>query len=194
MGKVTVTLEQNGWTTRAAINVIGGCRPSIIGRDLMHELGLMLVQAPTEQRVHKIYSQTESAEQTEDHLDDWQRHFGKHFYQLFYRVGRIRNYEVQAEFFKNSVPVQQMGRRVPIIFVKLTLESRELNNQFHKTKYQMPNIDELIVSDIGQTISKRNKRDAFLTTMDLTYAYGQLPLNENTSQRCNFSLVGGCST
>ena len=27
--------------------------------------------------------------------------------------------------------------------------------------------------------------------MDLTYAYGQLPLNENTSKHCNFSLVGG---
>ena len=30
--------------------------------------------------------------------------------------------------------------------------------------------------------------------MDLTYAYGQLPLNENTSKHCNFSLVGGHST
>ena len=34
----------------------------------------------------------------------------------------------------------------------------------------------------------------FFTTMDLTYAYGQLTLNENTSQHCNFSLVGGRST
>ena len=30
--------------------------------------------------------------------------------------------------------------------------------------------------------------------MDLTYAYGQLPLNENTSKHCNFFLVGGRST
>ena len=30
--------------------------------------------------------------------------------------------------------------------------------------------------------------------MDLTYAYGQLPLNKNTSKHCNFFLVGGCST
>ena len=32
MGKMVVTFQSNGWTTRAAINVIGGCRPSIIGR------------------------------------------------------------------------------------------------------------------------------------------------------------------
>ena len=30
--------------------------------------------------------------------------------------------------------------------------------------------------------------------MDLTYAHGQLPLNETTSKQCNFSLVGGRST
>ena len=30
--------------------------------------------------------------------------------------------------------------------------------------------------------------------MDLTYAFGQLPLNLETSVHCNFSLVGGKST
>ena len=30
--------------------------------------------------------------------------------------------------------------------------------------------------------------------MDLTYAYGQLPLNTETSLQCNFSLIGGHST
>ena len=34
----------------------------------------------------------------------------------------------------------------------------------------------------------------FFSSMDLTYAYGQLLLNENTSKHCNFSLVGGRST
>ena len=54
LGKMIVTLQSNGWTTNATIKVIGGCRPSIIGRDLMPELGLMLVQAPVEQGVHNI--------------------------------------------------------------------------------------------------------------------------------------------
>ena len=77
--------------------------------------------------------------------------------------------------------------------VKLALESRELNKQVHKNKYQMPNIEEL-VGTIGQLISEKKQGDVYFTTMDLMYAYGQLPLSEETSVHCNFSLVGGRST
>ena len=77
--------------------------------------------------------------------------------------------------------------------VKLALESRELKTEVHKNKYQMPNIEELM-DIVGQTISERKQGDVFFSTMDLTYAYGQLPLSESTSKHCNFSLVGGRST
>ena len=77
--------------------------------------------------------------------------------------------------------------------VKLALESRELNKQVHKNKYQMPNIEELM-DTVGQTISERKPGDVYFSTMDLTYAYGQLPLSPETSVQCNFSLVGGKST
>ena len=76
--------------------------------------------------------------------------------------------------------------------VKLALESGELNKQVHKNKYQMPNIEELM-DLVGQTISEWKQMDVFFTNMDLTYAYGQLPLNADTSQHCNFSLVRGLS-
>ena len=233
LGKMQVTLHSNGWTSSADINVIGGCRPSIIGRDLMPALGLMLVQAPPTEGVNSIHSQ-EGTVETDNDLDHWQKHFSKQFHHLFRRVGRIRNYKVEAEFFKNLTPIQQKGRRVPITLqekvdkeidkllkqghiqkldecsdkyfvspivitvkkdgsVKLELESRELNKQVHKNKYQMPNIEELM-DIVGQTISEHKQGDVFFTTMDLTYAYGQLPLNENTSKHCKFSLVGGRST
>ena len=220
LGKMQVTLHSNGWTSSADINVIGGCRPSVIGRDLMPALGLMLVQAPLTEGVNSIHSK-EGTVATDNDLDDWQKHFNKQFHHLFRRVGRIRNYKVQAEFFKNLTPIQQKGSRVPITLqekvdkeidklleqghiqkleecsdnhfvspivitvkkdgsVKFSLESRELNKQVQKNKYQMPNIEELM-SIVGQTISERKQGDdVFFTTMDLTYAYGQLPLNENT--------------
>ena len=44
LGTMKVELESNGWSTSAVIKVIGGARPSIIGRDLMSHLGLQLVQ------------------------------------------------------------------------------------------------------------------------------------------------------
>ena len=50
---------------------------------------------------------------------------------------------------------------MPITFVKLALKSRELNKQFHKNKYQKPNIEEKVYI-VVQTISERNKGDVFL--------------------------------
>ena len=40
----------------------------------------------------------------------------------------------------------------------------------------------------------RKSGDIYFSTMDLTYAYGQLPLSSKSSAQCNFSLVGGKST
>ena len=77
--------------------------------------------------------------------------------------------------------------------VKLALESRELNKQVQKNKHQFPNFEELM-DIVGQTKSERKQGDVFFSAMDLTYAYGQLPLSETTSKHCNFSLVGGNST
>ena len=44
----------------------------------------------------------------------------------------------------------------------------------------MPNIEELM-DTVGQTISEKKQGDVYFTTLDLTYAYGQLPLNAETS-------------
>ena len=57
----------------------------------------------------------------------------------------------------------------------------------------MPKIEELM-DTVGQTISEWKTGDVYFSTMDLTYTYGQLPLNPKTSVQCNFSLKGGKST
>ena len=57
----------------------------------------------------------------------------------------------------------------------------------------MPNIEELMDA-VGQTIGEKKSVEIFFSTMDLTYAYGQPPLNQDSSVHCKFSLVGGCST
>ena len=240
LGRMELELASNGWKTTAEVRVIGGTRPSIVGRDLMGKLGLQLMQADPRGDVMNIQGAEDISckeghdEPEEEQMDQWQSYFSKLFPKLFTRVGKIRNYKVQAEFFKNLVPVQQKGRRVPVTLqekvdkeidklltqghieklkecsdryfvspivitvkkdgsVKLALESRELNKQVHKNKYQMPNIEEL-VDTIGQLISEKKQGEVYFTTMDLTYAYGQLPLSEETSVHCNFSLVGGRST
>ena len=213
--------------------MIGGNRPSIIGRDLMPNLGSQIVQRTPEQKVMSVQGEQPGAEtpREENSSDPWQTYFRKQFNNLFQGVGKIKNHKVHAEFFETLTPIQQKGRRVPITLqdkvdkeiskllqqghikkleqcsdkyfvspivitvkkdgsVKLALESRELNKQVHKNKYQMPNIEELM-NTVGQTISERKPGDVYFSTMDLTYAYGQLPLSPKTSIQCNFSLVGG---
>ena len=57
----------------------------------------------------------------------------------------------------------------------------------------MPNTEEL-VDKISQPISEKKQVKMHFTTMDLTYAYGQLLLSEDTSVQYSFSIVGGRST
>ena len=233
-----VELASNGWKTRAEVRVIGGTRPSIAGRDLMGKLGLQLMQADPRGAVMNIRGmenntcEKERAEEPEnEQMDPWQQYFSKLFPILFTRIGKMRNYKVQAEFFITLVPVQQKGRRLPVTlqekldkeidkllaqghieklkersdryfdspivitvkkdgFVKLALESRELNKQVHENNNQMPNIEDTI----GKLISEKKQGEVYFTTIDLTYAYGQLPLSKETSVHSNFSLVGGRST
>ena len=54
----------------------------------------------------------------------------------------------------------------------------------------MPNTEEL-VDKISQPIFEKKQVDMHFTTMDLSYAYGQLLLSEDTSVQYSFSLVGG---
>ena len=156
VSKETDAWMTNGWVTEARINVIGGNRlggnrPSIIGRDLMQNLGLQIVQRTPEQKVMSVQGEQPRAEMPseEDSLVPWQTYFSEQFNNLFHRVGKIKNYKVHAEIFERLMPIQQKRRRVPITLrdkvdirsiitvkkdgsVKLALESWELNNQVHK--------------------------------------------------------------
>ena len=100
IGTIAVTIQSNGWKIHARIKVIGGNRPSIIGRDLMPQLGLQLVQQSPGEQIMSIGEGNQDA--LEPELDSWQTYFSKQFSNLFSRVGKMRNYKVQAEFLKTS--------------------------------------------------------------------------------------------
>ena len=74
---MNVSLETNGWVTDANIKVIGGNRPSIIGRDLKPNLGLQIVQRTPEEKAMSVQEEQPGAETTgeEDSLDPWQTYF-----------------------------------------------------------------------------------------------------------------------
>ena len=57
----------------------------------------------------------------------------------------------------------------------------------------MPNIDLLLDNNVQVVKSDRSKQTLFLT-LDLPYAYSQIPLDKMTREQCNFSLIDGNAT
>ena len=77
--------------------------------------------------------------------------------------------------------------------IKLALDSKLLNNQIFKNKYQMPNIHELI-DNIALQLSSKESEEVWFSSVDLKNAYSQQQLCTDTSKQCNFSIVGGETT
>ena len=72
--------------------------------------------------------------------------------------------------------------------VKLALASKKRNKIFHKNKYQMPNID-LLLDSIAQVVKLNKSKQTIFLTLDLRYAYSQIPLDKATREQGNFSLI-----
>ena len=77
--------------------------------------------------------------------------------------------------------------------VKIALDARALNESIAKDKYQMPNFDNL-VDLIAEKLDEKKAGEAWYSSVDMTYAYGQVPLHELTKRHCNFQIIGGNST
>ena len=77
--------------------------------------------------------------------------------------------------------------------VKIALDARALNNEIVKDKYQMPNLEHL-VDLVAEQLDNKENGEALYTSLDMRYAYGQVPLDEETSKHCNFQIIGGKAT
>ena len=77
--------------------------------------------------------------------------------------------------------------------IKLAVDSKPINRQLFKNKYQMPNVDELI-NGVSQIVTEHKSGTLYFTVLDLKYAYSQLKLAADTAKQCNFNIVGGKAT
>ena len=73
IGTMTVILELNGWRVDAKIKVIGGNRPSIMGREVMPQSGLQLVQQTPGDRIMSIDVEPKKESGQDGELDSWQK-------------------------------------------------------------------------------------------------------------------------
>ena len=77
--------------------------------------------------------------------------------------------------------------------VKLAMDAKPMNDQIHKNQYQMPNLLELLDS-AAQIITSSKVGDVWFTSLDLKYAFSQIPLSDGVSSQCNFNIVCGEQT
>ena len=68
-----------------------------------------------------------------------------------------------------------------------------MNDQIPENQYQMPNLLELLDS-AAQIITSDKVGDVWFTSLDLNYAFSQIPLSEGDSSQCNFKIVCGEQT
>ena len=64
--------------------------------------------------------------------------------------------------------------------VKIALVARALNQAIDKDKYQMPNLDNLL--DMVAEKLDNEEGEAWYSSVDMTYAYGQIPLHLLTAK------------
>ena len=57
----------------------------------------------------------------------------------------------------------------------------------------MLNID-ILLDNIKQVVKSNENQQTLFLTLDLRYAYSQIPLDKSTREQCNFSLIGGNAT
>ena len=76
--------------------------------------------------------------------------------------------------------------------MKVALDARALNQSIAKDKYQLPNLDSLI-DMIAEKLDEK-EGEAWYSSVDMTYAYGQIPLHEITKKHCKLQIVGVKST
>ena len=77
--------------------------------------------------------------------------------------------------------------------VKLAMDAKPMIDQIHKNQYQMPNLLELLDS-AAQIITSDKIGEVWFTSLDLKYAFSQIPLRDEVSRHCNFNIVCGEQT
>ena len=73
--------------------------------------------------------------------------------------------------------------------VEKALDARALNQELEKDEYQMSNLDYLLFM-VAEKLNSKNG-EAWYSKLDMTYAYGQVPLHHITAKHCKFQIIGG---
>ena len=74
---------------------------------------------------------------------------------------------------------------------KLAMDSKTMNKAIHNNTYQLHIVDCLMVSIAKTNPQASDEGQVLFSTIDLRYAYCQLPLDEDTAKEFNFNKIVG---
>ena len=220
VGVINTSIKCNDWiATGVDVTVVEDGHRPIIGRDLFPKLGLSLTQL--KQFANIDQNQCLIKKQIAFDFPDLVTRIGKSlkhsvkstFHKVFtptHQKGRrvpinlqpLVNIELKKlPDEKHIIKLNSCSDKnfiSPIVItvkrdktVKLTLDSKILNESIHKNKYQMPNIDKLINTIQQNLNTSASQETAYFSTLDLKYAYSQLKLDPETTRHCNFNIISG---
>ena len=180
LGTLNSDIECNGWRAgRPDLIVVPKKHRAIVGRDLFKPLGIHLKQedSPNAQgkNIDSIEIMSTCPIKVEEELKKLQNN------------GHITKIEkLSDEFYILPIVITVKKDKS----IKLAMDSKMINKAIHKNKYQMHNID-CFMDNIAQSITQSsNEGQVQFSTIDLRYAYSQLPLDEDTAKQCNFNIIG----
>ena len=203
MGTLIVDMSSLGWHVKSAKLLNSeNCTRCLL--DLQFQLGVRTMQVKPERPLVGKVSQSNPNETSES----WKLHFQQKYQHVFSRIGEPKLVEPKGRrvpvHIQNKVGVEiqkliQEGHIVklnkctsehfisPIVIttkkdgsVKLAMDAKPMKDQIHKNQYQMPNLWELQDS-AAQIITSDKVGDVWLTSLDLKYAFSQIPLSDEVS-------------
>ena len=140
-GRLIVTIESGGWKIRAApFIIVDEQNANVIGRNILPQIGVKLVQEKQKQRdVLNIHEQEDSNPE----IKQW---FRDNYPKLCICIIKSKNHVMWAQFSKDIIPIQQKGRRVPVHLQNwMEKKLNKLMNQKHIKNWVDAQIDILSV-------------------------------------------------
>ena len=114
-GRLIITIESWCWKIQSAPFIVVDKKANIIGRKLLPQIGIKLIQEQNTEKVQAI----RELEESDPTKKQWVKNKYIHFIVKWRRIARTcivksKNYTMKTQFIEKLVPIQQKGRGIPI--------------------------------------------------------------------------------
>ena len=100
-GRLIITIESGGWKIQSApFIIVDDQKSNIIGRNILPQVGVRLIQEKHKQNALSVREQEESDPEIKQWVKD-------NFQQLCIRIGKSKNHMMKTQFNHDFMPIQK---------------------------------------------------------------------------------------